>query len=122
MSKTHTTSQKPAPSLTPATIEASSLSKSLIELVHADENDPNFLLFASKNATELKDIGDKFAKDFLGGRAKAMEGYLKQEDLIPKIKAILEEKKKEAEGLNAVFDGTASAADRNAFFTKSKEA
>ena len=43
MSKTHTTSQKPAPSLSPATVEASGLSTTLIKLVHADENDPNFL-------------------------------------------------------------------------------
>ncbi|KAG8720968.1 hypothetical protein FRC09_008689 [Ceratobasidium sp. 395] len=123
LSKTHTTSQKPAPSLTPATIEASSLSSQLIELVHADENDPNFLQIAAKNEPELKTKADGFlGKVFVAGRAKAMDEYLAQEDLIPKIKAILEEKKKNAAFLNAVYGGSASQAEKNAFFTKSKEA
>ncbi|KAG9121410.1 hypothetical protein FRC07_002644 [Ceratobasidium sp. 392] len=123
LSKTHTTSQKPAPSLTPATIEASSLSKLLIDLVHADENDPNFLQIAAKNETERKTKADGFlGKIFVAGRAKAMDEYLAQEDLIPKIKTILEEKKKAAAILNAVYDGSASQAEKNAFFTKSKEA
>lgn len=122
MSKTHTTSHKPAPSLTPATIDAAGLSKTLIELVHAEENDPNFLLFASKTEAERKEKADGFVGKFLAGRAKAMNEYLAQEDLIPKIKTILEEKKANAAGLNSIFDGTASAAEKNEFFTKSKEA
>ncbi|KAG8736969.1 hypothetical protein FRC10_008682 [Ceratobasidium sp. 414] len=123
LSKTHTTSQKPAPSLTPATIEASSLSSSLIDLVHADENDPNFLQVAAKDEAELKVKADGFlGKVFVAGRAKALDGYLAQDDLIPKIKAILEEKKKNLALLNAVYGGTATQAEKDAFFAKSKEA
>ncbi|KAG9093550.1 hypothetical protein FRC06_011476, partial [Ceratobasidium sp. 370] len=123
LSKTHTTSQKPAPSLTPATIEASSLSGLLIDLVHADENDPNFLQVAVKNEAERKEKAAGFlGKVFIAGRAKAMDEYLAQDDLIPKIRAILEEKKKNAAVLNAVYAGTASQAEKDAFFAKSKEA
>ncbi|KAG8686372.1 hypothetical protein FRC08_012535, partial [Ceratobasidium sp. 394] len=123
LSKTHTTSQKPAPSLTPATIEASALSSQLIDLVHADENDPNFLQIAAKDEADLKEKAAGFlGKVFVAGRAKAMDEYLAQEDLIPKIKTILEEKKKGAAVLNAVYSGTASQAEKDAFFAKSKEA
>jgi hypothetical protein len=95
----------------------------LIELVHAEENDPNFLLVAAKNATELKEKTDGFVgTTFIPGRAKALDEYLAHEDLIPKIKTILEDKKKESAGLVEIYNGTASAADKNAFFTRSKEA
>ncbi|CAE6475600.1 unnamed protein product [Rhizoctonia solani] len=138
LSKTHTTSQKPAPALSPATVEASGLSKTLIDLVHAPEVDPNFLLLTAKDESELKEKSDGFiGKTYILGRAKAMEEYLATEDLIPKIKKILEEKKaeqaplikkileeKKAEQapLVELFSGKASEEAKKAFFAKSKEA
>ncbi|QRV90530.1 glutathione S-transferase [Ceratobasidium sp. AG-Ba] len=123
LSKTHTTSHKPAPSLTPATVDGSALSKLLIDLVHADENDPNFLQITAKDDAELKEKADGFlGKVFVSGRAKALDEYLAQEDLIPKIKNILEEKKRGAVFLNAVYLGKATAEEKAAFFAKSKEA
>ncbi|KAH7345435.1 hypothetical protein B0J17DRAFT_764098 [Rhizoctonia solani] len=123
LSKTHTTSQKPAPSLSPATVEASGLSKTLIDLVHAPEVDPNFLLLTVKDESELKEKSDGFiGKTYILGRAKAMEEYLATEDLIPKIQKILEEKKAEQAPLVELFSGKASEEAKKAFFAKSKEA
>jgi hypothetical protein len=122
VSKTHTTSQKPAPALSPATVEASGLSTTLINLVHAPEHDPNFLIVATKDEAELKDKSAGFVGTFVLGRAKAVEEYLGQEDLIPKIKNILEEKRREMQPLVALFSGKADKADKAAFFAKSKEA
>lgn len=123
ISKTHTTSQKPAPVLSPATVEASGLSTTLINLVHAPEVDPNFLLITAKDEDELKEKSDGFiGKTYIAGRAKAMEEYLETEDLIPKIKKILEEKKAAQAPLIALFSGKASKEAKEAYFAKSKEA
>ncbi|KAJ1311890.1 hypothetical protein OPQ81_010350 [Rhizoctonia solani] len=123
LSKTHTTSQKPAPSLSPATVEASGLSTTLIKLVHSPEVDPNFLIIAAKDESELKEKSDGFVgKTYVAGRAKAMEEYLATEDLIPKIQKILEEKKAEQAPLVALYSGKASKEDKEAFFARSKEA
>lgn len=123
LSKTHTTSQKPAPSLSPATVDASGLSTTLIKLVHADENDPNFLIVACKDEAELKEKAAGFVgQTYILGRAKAMDEYLATEDLIPKIKGILEEKKKAMDPLIALYTGKASDEFKKGFFAKSKEA
>ncbi|CUA70506.1 hypothetical protein RSOLAG22IIIB_08920 [Rhizoctonia solani] len=123
LSKTHTTSQKPAPVLSPATVEASGLSTTLINLVHAPEADPNFLIVAAKDESELEEKSKGFVgKTYILGRAKAMEEYLATEDLIPKIKKILEEKKAEQAPLVALYSGQASKEAKEAFFAKSKEA
>lgn len=123
MSKTHTTSVKPAPSLSPATVEAAGVSEVLINLVHAPENDPNFLILACKDEAELAKKSAGFEGSvYVLGRAKAMDEYLAQEDLLPKIKSILEEKKRAMEPLVALFSGKASAEAKAAFFAKSKEA
>ncbi|KAG8681068.1 hypothetical protein FRC11_001595 [Ceratobasidium sp. 423] len=51
-----------------------------------------------------------------------MEEYLATEDLIPKIKKILEEKKAEQAPSVALFSGKASKEEKEAYFAKSKEA
>ncbi|KEP49012.1 glutathione S-transferase, amino-terminal domain protein [Rhizoctonia solani 123E] len=123
LSKTHTTSQKPAPALSPATVEASGLSTTLIKQVHDPEVDPNFLIVASKDESELTEKSNGFVgKTYVLGRAKAMEEYLATEDLIPKIQKILQEKKAQQAPLVALFSGKASKGDKEAFFAKSKEA
>ncbi|ELU40881.1 hypothetical protein AG1IA_05089 [Rhizoctonia solani AG-1 IA] len=121
VSKTHTTSQKPAPVLSPATVEASGLSTTLINLVHSPEVDPNFLMITTKDEGELAEKSAGFVgKTFVLGRAKAMEEYLATEDLIPKIKKILEEKKAQQAPLVRLFSGQASKEEKEGYFAKSK--
>ncbi|CAE7230630.1 unnamed protein product [Rhizoctonia solani] len=123
LSKTHTTSQKPAPALSPATIEASNLSTTLINLVHAPEVDPNFLIVAAKDEAELQEKAAGFVgKTYILGRAKAMDEYLATEDLIPKIQKILEEKKAAQAPLVELYTAKASKEAKEAFFAQSKEA
>ncbi|CAE6395776.1 unnamed protein product [Rhizoctonia solani] len=123
LSKTHTTSQKPAPVLSPATVEASGLSTTLINLVHSPEVDPNFLMITTKDEGELAEKSAGFVgKTFVLGRAKAMEEYLATEDLIPKIKKILEEKKAQQAPLVRLFSGQASKEEKEGYFAKSKGA
>ena len=85
--------------------------------------DPNVLMLTVKDETELEEKSKGFVgKTFVLGRAKAMEEYLATEDLIPKIKKILEEKKAEQAPLVALFSGKASKEAKEAYFAKSKEA
>ncbi|CCO37642.1 hypothetical protein BN14_11800 [Rhizoctonia solani AG-1 IB] len=123
LSKTHTTSQKPAPALSPATVEASGLSTTLIDLAHSPDVDPNFLMITTKDEAELAEKSAGFVgQTFVLGRAKVMEEYLATEDLIPKIKKILEEKKAEQAPLVRLFSGKASKEEKEGYFAKSKHA
>ncbi|CAE6354625.1 unnamed protein product [Rhizoctonia solani] len=123
LSKTHTTSQKPAPALSPATVEASGLSTTLIDLAHSPDVDPNFLMITTKDEAELAEKSAGFVgQTFVLGRAKVMEEYLATEDLIPKIKKILEEKKAEHAPLVRLFSGKASKEEKEGYFAKSKHA
>ncbi|KAF9568412.1 hypothetical protein CPC08DRAFT_739654 [Agrocybe pediades] len=54
LSHTHTTSTAPAPALTPATIEATTLARSIIDLLHAERANPNTLRYV--NARDDKSL------------------------------------------------------------------
>lgn len=44
----------PAPVLAPATVEGNAIAEKFIEMVHAKEADPNFLLLAAKSVEDIK--------------------------------------------------------------------
>lgn len=73
---THTSSDKPAPALAPATVEGKSLADSLIALVHSPIVDPNFLCFSARNADELNQKLHGPAGKMIDQRHEALQGYL----------------------------------------------
>ncbi|KAL0249931.1 hypothetical protein I308_103234 [Cryptococcus tetragattii IND107] len=72
----NTSSDKPAPTLAPATIDGKALSDSVIELVHHPAVDPNFL---SLSAVDNEDLGRKSRSGpgkSLADRRNALQNYL----------------------------------------------
>lgn len=64
-----------APSLSPATVQGSTDSKAIIELVHKEDVDPNFLLLSLRNDDERKAKLAGLPGQFLKGRQQALERY-----------------------------------------------
>lgn len=58
----------PAPVLGPATVEASAIADRLIELVHSQKADPNFLLLTARNREELEKQKSGFQGVFVKNR------------------------------------------------------
>lgn len=80
MSRTHTTSSAPAPSLAPATIAYSSASKAVIEVLHSLEGDLNTLFYLSaRDDAQLKNAS-AILTPFLTTRRDALAGYLAEGD------------------------------------------
>jgi glutathione S-transferase len=75
-SHTHTTSSAPAPSLAPATVAFATTSKTVIDLLHSDEADPNRLFFlAARDDAELAVAGPNIL-GFTVGRRDALTNLL----------------------------------------------
>lgn len=76
LSHTHTTSSAPAPSLAPATIAFAQTSKTVIEILHSEEGDPNRLFFlAARDDAELAAAGPNIF-GFTHGRRDELDRLL----------------------------------------------
>ncbi|KAF9056606.1 hypothetical protein BJ165DRAFT_1434842 [Panaeolus papilionaceus] len=109
LSRTHTTSQAPAPALTPATIAGSNVCRMIIEdVIHTDAADPNTLRFMNgRDEAQLQ----KLAKQYLGmcqERQEVLKGYLVRADngsikVSEKVKALWKEKLQQTTFLVEVY-------------------
>lgn len=109
LSRTHTTSNAPAPSLAPATIAFTTTSKVIIEeYLHSDKGDPNNLGFLNaKDDASLKALAQK-KLDFLQGRQETLAQCLldAQNDNIhvtEKVKAFWRGKKDAIDALLEIY-------------------
>lgn len=128
----NTSSDKPAPTLAPATIDGKALSDSVIELVHHPAVDPNFL---SLSAVDNEDLGRKSRSGpgkSLADRRNALQNYLaearkgasetsvspKNGSLIfeQKIVQFLEEKLKSSEEVWQLYHGQSGEEKLKQFF------
>ncbi|PBL01119.1 hypothetical protein ARMGADRAFT_1007166 [Armillaria gallica] len=107
-SQTHTTSQAPAPSLTPATIAFTETSAEMIELVHADEVDPNNLRYMNARDTDsLKSLAREMLPA-LHTRRDVLSKYISNADngtiqVSEKVTALWKEKKAATEVLLGLY-------------------
>lgn len=76
ISRTHTVSSAPAPTLTPATIAQSATANAIIQLLHSDAADPQSLFYYSAaTPSELRTAAPTILSFFLD-RQKALNSYL----------------------------------------------
>ncbi|SJL05637.1 uncharacterized protein ARMOST_08983 [Armillaria ostoyae] len=107
-SQTHTTSQAPAPSLTPATIAFTETSAEMIELVHTDEVDPNNLRYMNARDTDsLKSLAREMLPA-LHTRRDVLSKYISNADsgtiqVSEKVTALWKEKKAATEVLLGLY-------------------
>lgn len=107
-SQTHTTSQAPAPSLTPATIAFTETSAEMIELVHTDEVDPNNLRYMNARDTDsLKSLAREMLPA-LHTRRDVLSKYISNAgngtiQVSEKVTALWEEKKAATEVLLGLY-------------------
>ncbi|XAO25630.1 hypothetical protein I312_104458 [Cryptococcus bacillisporus CA1280] len=72
----NTSSDKPAPTLAPATIDGKALSDSVIELVHHPAVDPNFLSLSAVDSGDLERKSRSGPGKSLADRRNALQNYL----------------------------------------------
>ncbi|KAK0198339.1 hypothetical protein F5146DRAFT_1019172 [Armillaria mellea] len=107
-SQTHTTSQAPAPSLTPATIAFTETSAEMIELVHTDEVDPSNLKYMNaRDADSLKSLAREMLPA-LHTRRDALSKYISNADngtiqVSEKVKTLWKEQKAATEVLLGLY-------------------
>jgi len=135
-SKTHTTSQTPAPTLAPATIDALSKADVIIKLVHSEALDPEFLYLSARTHEELVHKAKGEQHTYLKNRFAALKKAFSptstsaQEALPPALgvraKAALAIKENVYEGYLKVYEaaatGSAAAPETDAFLALSKKA
>ena len=136
LSHTHTTSTAPAPALTPATIEATTLAKSIIEILHAEVANPNILRYVNARDDQSLRLLAKELLPSLQERSRTLKDYLAQAgngalhvsekvkklwvdklDAINVILAVLSEAEKTESELTEE-----GRAHRNAFFKTARQA
>lgn len=96
-----TTSNLPAPSLSPATIEGKVLSDELIATVHSPTVDPNFLYLSARTRAELEKKTQNSIGTFVKDRQSALKQYLRE------ATATAEEKASKAAGADGFEQRTA---------------
>ena len=109
LSRTHTTSSAPAPSLTPATIEATTTSKVIIEeILHRDIANPDTLFyFSARDDGSLKALGKEILPS-LQKQEQVISGYLARASdesvrVSEKVKGLWAAKLEEIRGVLAVM-------------------
>ncbi|RXK35185.1 hypothetical protein M231_07556 [Tremella mesenterica] len=134
----NTTSDRPAPVLSPATIEGKSVSDSLIALCHLPSVDPNFLVIACQSPEELRTKAAGSQGAMLSARHDALQTYLKEAKQIAadsplssskdkgltyeqKTVVFLEEKATANEVVWEIYNGKAGEEREKAFFVASKK-
>ena len=136
MSRTHTTSAAPAPSLRPATFAFSTKSKAIIDAIHSEKGNPNHLTYVNaRHEAALR----TWAADRLPGlsrKRKALAKYISDADqgklhVSAKTMAFWQEKKAASELLLTVFEKGSEAdseltgdalSDRQQFYAEAREA
>jgi len=105
--------------LSPASLELAAISSQIISLLRSPTADPNYLFVTAVSPAEV--AAKPSAKIYLENRQRAIETHISSPNLSPKTTAFL----KSVGDLNglrlAVYQGKASAQDRDAFFAQSKE-
>ncbi|AAW43687.2 expressed protein [Cryptococcus deneoformans JEC21] len=128
----NTSSDKPAPTLTPATIDGKALSDSVIELVHRPIVDPNFIALSALNNEELKRKLRSGPGKSLAIRREALQSYLAEAQKIAsessvaskegsftfeqKIVQFLEDKLRSSEDVWQLYHGQAGEEKLRQFF------
>jgi len=108
ISRTHTVSSAPAPTLTPATIAQSATAGAIIYLLHSDAADPQSLFYYSASTlSELRTAAPTILSFFID-RQKALKAYLEsskdQEPVVSeKTRSLWKERLTHAEELISVF-------------------
>jgi len=126
ISKSKTTSSLPAPMLAPASLALSSLSTQIIAQIRSPTSDPNFLFISATSTSDLS-LKPK-VKTYLTNRENALSGQLSANAaatnpfLSAKTIAFLQSVRDLNGSRLAVYDGTASDTEREAFFAHSREA
>lgn len=137
LSKTHTTSAAPAPALTPATIAATSIAKTIIsDILHSQEASPKRLTFNNaRDAASLRQLA-KDRQHVVRGRQAALkknitEGESGAVQVSEKTKSFWAEKMLETEALLSVLEAAEKAEEdlseaekqaRLAFFQTGRQA
>ncbi|TFY80944.1 hypothetical protein EWM64_g3067 [Hericium alpestre] len=136
MSRTHTTSYRPAPSLSPATIALCAVTDSIISLLHEGPVSPEQLFYSNaRNQQELQEIAKTILPD-LQGRKDALSRFLSENEtsevrVSEKTKKFWLEKKQATEELLSVHQDadksdteltTAERDNRQKYFESSKAA
>ncbi|KAG7099184.1 hypothetical protein E1B28_001053 [Marasmius oreades] len=110
LSRTHTTSNAPAPSLTPATIAFSTTSKIIIDdILHSEPANPNNLLFMNaRDDLALRELS-RAVFPLLKGKHQALSHYLAEAEtgkitVTEKIKDFWRNENTEVESLLSVFE------------------
>ena len=78
LSRTHTISTAPAPALAPATIAATSIAKSIIEIVHSDAANPATLKFNNARDDESLQVLATAVLDTLKGREASLKRNIEE--------------------------------------------
>ncbi|KZO96279.1 hypothetical protein CALVIDRAFT_537454 [Calocera viscosa TUFC12733] len=94
LSKTHTTSSAPAPSLSPATMEGANISKAIVSLLHDEKGaDPNFLKRSARVPAEITE-GAKVNVPLFEARQRVIDASLAEqpEGVSSKLRTFLESK------------------------------
>ncbi|KZO96254.1 hypothetical protein CALVIDRAFT_598557 [Calocera viscosa TUFC12733] len=92
--------------------------QAVIDAVHAEELDPNFAKIAARCENELGKKQSIGVSRFVSGRHAAAVKYAASQ---PEMKAFYESKLPQLKELDALFSGTASAEEQQAFFQQSNE-
>ncbi|ORX37725.1 hypothetical protein BD324DRAFT_623016 [Kockovaella imperatae] len=74
----NTTSSRPAPTLSPATIEGKAIVDEIIALVHLPSVDPNFLAMSARDETELKQKAESASGAMVRDRRASLDKYIKE--------------------------------------------
>ncbi|TFK41184.1 hypothetical protein BDQ12DRAFT_679037 [Crucibulum laeve] len=108
MSRTHTTSSAPAPSLTPATIAATTTAKTIIDILHTEEANPvNLFFINARDESSLQSLA-KEVLPTLKGKQEALQQFITEADkdtlhVSLKVKNLWKEKKNATDTLLEVL-------------------
>jgi len=120
MSRTHTTSSAPAPTLTPATIAVSETCDAIIEDLHSDEGNPNNLGYLNaRDEKYLPSLAKEIVPSLLGKQKALAQNISNAEDkkihVSQKVIMFWSEKKAAAElWLDVLQDASQSDAELDA--------
>ncbi|KAF9270193.1 hypothetical protein L218DRAFT_952377 [Marasmius fiardii PR-910] len=117
LSRTHTTSSAPAPSLTPATIAFATTSKTIIDdILHSEPANPNTLMYMNaRDDSALRDLS-ALVLPLLKGKHQALSNYLSEAEsgkvnVTERIKEFWRNRKTEVESLLSVFEKASQSSD-----------
>ncbi|KAJ6621726.1 hypothetical protein B0H10DRAFT_1789598 [Mycena sp. CBHHK59/15] len=136
LSRTHTTSTAPAPSLAPATIAFSAASSAMVDIIHAMEVSPDVLMLVNARDEAALTTLAKTVVPFLEGRQTALATHISDAEadkiqVSERVKKLWRDKLSETEQLLSVLRDADIAGDaldadgktkRAEFFTKAKAA